>query len=263
MSEYLTDLNIADYKILQDTDDYAFSQDSVFLANLAQITANDRILDLGCGSGILATLALIKKNAAYALGIELQPRVADMAIRSAKLNGLDNKLDIICGDVKNIRALVKAESFDKVLCNPPYFTNGLLRQTNDAEGNSSNTYKADDDNINEPSKSCDKQDRRAFARCESSATLADFVQAAAFGLRFGGDCYFIVKVDRMAELIYCLKSCSLEPKRLTLIYPKLSKGIDTVIVCARKGAKVGLVTDTFIVADEQGNYTLRAKELYR
>lgn len=258
-------MNIADYKILQDTDDYAFSQDSVFLANLAQITQNDRILDLGCGSGILATLALIKKNAAYALGIELQPRVADMAVRSAKLNGLDNKFDIICGDVTDIRTLIKAESFDMVLCNPPYFTNGQLRHTDSADVNIANSSNADDYIKNELqiSNSCDKQDRRASARCESSAALDDFVRAAAFGLRFGGDCYFIVKADRMAELIYHLKSCSLEPKRLTLIYPKLSKGIDTVIVCARKGAKVGLVTDTFIVADEQGNYTPRAKELYR
>ena len=68
---YPTSLDIEDYVILQNTDDYAFSQDSVFLANTAKIDKNDKVLDLGCGSGILATLALIKKHAALAVGIEL------------------------------------------------------------------------------------------------------------------------------------------------------------------------------------------------
>ena len=62
MAEYLTDLGIKDYKIIQDTDDYAFSQDSVFLVNMAKLGSKDSVLDLGTGSGILAILALIKKN---------------------------------------------------------------------------------------------------------------------------------------------------------------------------------------------------------
>lgn len=57
------------------------------------------------------------------MGIELQPRVADMARDSAIQNGLQDKFEVICADVKDIRSILKAESFDKVLCNPPYFTN--------------------------------------------------------------------------------------------------------------------------------------------
>lgn len=81
---YPTSLDIDDYVILQDTDDYAFSQDSVFLANTAKIAKEDRVLDLGCGTGILATLALVKKRASAAVGIELQPSVANLARESAK-----------------------------------------------------------------------------------------------------------------------------------------------------------------------------------
>ena len=83
---YPTSLDIDDYVILQDTDDYAFSQDSVFLANTAKIAKEDRVLDLGCGTGILATLALVKKHASAAVGIELQPSVANLARESAKRN---------------------------------------------------------------------------------------------------------------------------------------------------------------------------------
>lgn len=232
MAKYATDLGIGDYIVFQDTDDYAFSQDSVFLANTAKIGSNDRVLDLGCGCAILSTLALVKKHAKNAVGIELQSRVADMAKESTLRNGLDDKLEIICGDVKDIRNLVKAESFDKVLCNPPYFANGnLLTDKN-------------------------------LSRTESSATLDDFVKAAAYALRFGGDLWIVIKADRLASLIYSLKAHNLEPKEAIIVYPKPSSDADVVIIKARKGAKEGLKISSFFVTDESGNYTDKYKEMY-
>lgn len=108
---YPTSLDIDDYVILQDTDDYAFSQDSVFLANTAKIAKEDRVLDLGCGTGILATLALVKKHASAAVGIELQPSVANLARESAKHNGLEGIFDIITGDVKDIKKSCRSGKF--------------------------------------------------------------------------------------------------------------------------------------------------------
>ncbi len=229
---YPTSLDIEDYVILQNTDDYAFSQDSVFLANTAKIDKNDKVLDLGCGSGILATLALIKKHAALAVGIELQPDVADMARQSAKINRLDDKLTIVDGDVKDVKNLVKAESFDIVLCNPPYFQG-------------------------------EQSTKKDLSRAESTATLADFVYAASYALRFGGDAWFVSKIDRLSPLICELSKRNLEPKEMTIVYPKLSTGADIVIIKGRKGGKVGLKTHTLIVADEKGNNTEAYKEMYK
>lgn len=229
---YPTSLDIEDYVILQNTDDYAFSQDSVFLANTAKIDKNDKVLDLGCGSGILATLALIKKHAALAVGIELQPDVADMARQSVKINRLDDKLTIVDGDVKDIKNLVKAESFDVVLCNPPYFQG-------------------------------EQSTKKNLSRAESTAALADFVYAASYALRFGGDAWFVSKMDRLSPLICELSKRNLEPKEMTIVYPKLSAGADIVIIKGRKGGKVGLLTHTLIVADENGNYTDAYKEMYK
>ena len=229
---YPTSLDIEDYVILQNTDDYAFSQDSVFLANTAKIDKNDKVLDLGCGSGILATLALIKKHAALAVGIELQPDVADMARQSAKINRLDDKLTIVDGDVKDVKNLVKAESFDIVLCNPPYFQG-------------------------------EQSTKKNLSRAESTATLADFVYAASYALRFGGDAWFVSKIDRLSPLICELSKRNLEPKEMTIVYPKLSTGADIVIIKGRKGGKVGLLTHTLIVTDEKGIYTEAYKEMYK
>lgn len=250
MARYATDLGIDDYIVFQDTDDYAFSQDSVFLANMAKLSPSDAVLDLGCGSGILSTLALVKKHVKKAVGIELQPRVADMARDSAIQNGLQDKFDVICADVKDIRSILKAESFDKVLCNPPYFTNS---------GNSGQKSVSDEgnDTLNVNAKT-----EKSVSRTESTATLDDFVKGASYALRFGGDAWFVIKADRMASLIYSLKSYNLEPKEATLIYPKPTSDVDVVIIKARKGAKEGLKISPFFVTDDNGEYTDKYKETY-
>lgn len=232
MAKYATDLGIGDYIVFQDTDDYAFSQDSVFLANTAKLAKNDVVLDLGCGCGILATLALVKRGVKRAVGIEIQPRVVEMAQESILKNGLQDKFDVICGDVKDIRTLVKAESFDKVLCNPPYFANGdLLTNKN-------------------------------LSRIESSATLDDFVSAAAYALRFGGDLWIVIKADRLASLICSLKARNLEPKEATVVYSKPTSDADVVIVKARKGGKEGLKISSLFAMDDNGEYTDKYKEMY-
>lgn len=233
MSEYLTDLGIGDYKILQDTETYAFSQDSVFLANMAKLSPRDSVLDLGCGSGILATLALIKRNVKYAVGIDVNPRICDMAKRSAQMNGLN--LKIIQGDVKDINKYLPAESFDKILCNPPYFAN------------SSKIAKGD----------------TGLARSESTTTLDDFVRSASYALRFGGDLYIVIKCARLQTLMSALTKYNLSAKEMILIYPKLSKGADAVIIGARKGGKEGLITKTFIAQNEDGSFTDEYNALYK
>lgn len=233
MSKYLTDLGIKDYKIYQDTDDYAFSQDSVFLANMANVGRRDSVLDLGCGSGILATLAVIKKGAARAVGVDVNLKSCELARESAALNGLDIK--IINCDVKAIKDHIPAESFDKVLCNPPYFT------------------------ADSPSAKGD----RGTARSESSATLDDFIKAAAYSLKFGGDLWIVIKAARLQTLMHSLKQCNLTAKQLILIYPKFSLGVDCVIASARKGGKEGLTTKSFIAQNEDGSYTDEYNKLYK
>ena len=250
MARYATDLGIDDYIVFQDTDDYAFSQDSVFLANMAKLSPSDAVLDLGCGSGILSTLALVKKHVKKTVGIELQPRVADMARDGAIQNGLQDKFEVICADVKDIRSILKAESFDKVLCNPPYFTNS---------GNSGQKSVSDEEN---DALNINTRTEKSVSRTESTATLDDFVKGASYALRFGGDAWFVIKADRMASLIYSLKSYNLEPKEATLIYPKPTSDVDVVIIKARKGAKEGLKISPFFVTDDNGEYTDKYKETY-
>lgn len=234
MSEFVTFLT-GDYKVLQDDDGYLFSADSVLLANLAKIGVEDSVIDLGTGSGVLAILTAVKKGAKRVVGVEIDSATADMARRSVKMNKLDDKISIITGDVKCIKDFVRAGEFDKAICNPPYFS-------------------ADDGFGTEGVK--------ATARKQGENTIDHFVKAGAYALKNGGDFFVVYKADRLVEIVTALHENGLEPKHITYIYPKLSKGVDTVIISAKKGGKTGLQSSTLILMDEEGKYLDKVKELY-
>ncbi len=235
MSEFVTFLT-DDYKVLQDDDGYLFSADSVLLANLAKIGKDDTVLDLGSGSGVMSILVSVKKGAKKVVGVEIDSCTAEMSRRSVKMNHLDDKIEIVTGDVKDVKALLTAGSFDKAICNPPYF--------------------GGDDGL-------EKISQRAVARKQGDCILNDFVFAASYVLKNGGDFFIVYKADRLVELITTLHQNGLEPKHITYVYPKLSKGVDTVIISAKKGGKLGLQSSTLILMDEEGKYTEKVKELYR
>ena len=234
MSKFVTFLT-GDYKVLQDDEGYLFSADSVLLANLAKIGSEDSVIDLGTGSGVLAILTAVKKGAKGVVGVEIDPATADMARRSVKMRKVDDKISILSGDVKDIKNLVRAGEFDKAICNPPYFT------ADDGFG----TVGA-----------------KATARKQGENSVEHFVRAGAYALKNGGDFFVVYKADRLVEIVTALHQNGLEPKHITYIYPKLSKGVDTVIISARKGGKTGLTSSTLILMDEDGRYFDKVKELY-
>lgn len=233
--EFETSLDIEDYVILQDSDGYTFSHDSVLLANLARLKKGAYVLDLGSGSGILSTLAVIKKGAGRAVGIELDADEADRAMRSAKLNGLEDRLSFICGDAKDIRSLVGAGEFDAILCNPPYF---------------------------EANPKLPSDGKRDVARRESTATLADFASAAAYALKNRGEAWFVIKTARVAELIALLVNANLQPKEMILLKPKPSVEADAVVIRSVKGGGKGVKLTTFTCMDENGSFFEAYKKLY-
>ena len=150
MTEYAVDLGRG-FSVLQDTEGYRFTQDPVICANLLSAGSRDRLLDLGCGVGIIAILALLKKGVKEAVGVELDPRAAELARRNAERCGLKARMSVLCADVRDAAKLLGRESFDKAVCNPPYF---------DFEDGTDGG-------------------RNAAAKRESGAVLDDFVAAAS------------------------------------------------------------------------------------
>ena len=121
-NERIDDLERNGYRIIQDTGRFCFGMDAVLLSGFARVKDGAEVLDLGTGTGIIPILLEAKTGAAHLTGLEIQEDSADMARRSVLLNGLQDKIDIVTGDIKEAGNLFGAASFDVITCNPPYMT---------------------------------------------------------------------------------------------------------------------------------------------
>ena len=119
-NERIDDLQRNGYKIIQNPSKFCFGMDAVLLSGFAQVKKDERALDLGTGTGIIPLLLSAKTEGIHFTGLEIQEESADMARRSVALNGLEEKIEIVTGDIKDASARFGASSFDVITTNPPY-----------------------------------------------------------------------------------------------------------------------------------------------
>ena len=116
----MDDLQIKGYGIIQTPGRFCFGMDAVLLSSFAKVKKQERALDLGTGTGILPILLEAKNEGAHYTGLEIQKESVDMARRSVMYNGLEDKVDVEAGDIRNASGLFGAASFQVVTVNPPY-----------------------------------------------------------------------------------------------------------------------------------------------
>ena len=236
-NERIDDLQRNHYKIIQDRERFCFGMDAVLLSGFARAQEGSRVLDLGTGTGIIPILMEAKTKAAHLTGLEIQPESADMAKRSVELNGLEEKIAIVTGDIKEAVGLFGAASFDVVTCNPPYMTelHGLT-------------------NPHGP---------KAIARHELLCTLEDVISQSAKLLVPGGNFFLVHRPFRLTEILVLLHEYRLEPKRMKLVYPFVDKEPNMVLIEANRGGKSGMkVEKPLIVYREPGVYTDEIYDIY-
>ncbi|MBQ8730086.1 MAG: methyltransferase, partial [Lachnospiraceae bacterium] len=118
--ERLDDLGRKGYKLIQNKNAFCFGMDSVLLAAFAKANEEDKCIDLGCGNGIIPILLEARTNAKHIIGLEIQDISVDLAKRSVEYNGLNDKINIVQGDIKEASSIFGAATFDVVTSNPPY-----------------------------------------------------------------------------------------------------------------------------------------------
>lgn len=118
--ERIDDLQRNGYQIIQNREKFCFGMDAVLLTGFAHARERDTMLDLGTGTGIIPLLMEAKYHCSHLTGLEIQEESADMARRSVALNDLQNRIDIVTGDIKEADQIFPAASFDCITCNPPY-----------------------------------------------------------------------------------------------------------------------------------------------
>ena len=118
--ERLDDLQVKGYQIIQNPNKFCFGMDAVLLANFARVKKGEKALDLGTGTGIIPILLEAKTQGESFTGLEIQEESADMARRSVALNHLEDKIQIVTGDIKEAAGIFGPASFDVITTNPPY-----------------------------------------------------------------------------------------------------------------------------------------------
>ena len=211
-------------KLIQSKDGYRFSIDAILLAEFVTIKQGDVVIDLGTGCGVIPLILLLTKYVGYAFGLEIQEELAGQAARNVLLNGFDDKMRVVLGDIKN--PPIAEESADVVICNPPY------RQVKSGRIN--------------------PDPRRAIARHEIMANLDDILRAARSVLRKKGRLALIYSSVRLADILVRMRRFNLEPKKIQIIYPDLNSGAMLVLVEAILGGRPGLKISPPIVG--QGNW---------
>ena len=117
--ERLDELQRNGYKIIQDPKRFCFGMDAVLLSGFAKVKRDEQVLDLGTGTGIIPILLEAKTEGKHFTGLEIQPESADMASRSVAYNGLQERVSIVTGDIKDAANILGSSSFDVITCNPP------------------------------------------------------------------------------------------------------------------------------------------------
>lgn len=235
--ERLDDLQCNGLRIIQNEKLFCFGMDAVLLTGFTRVKEGERVLDLGTGTGIIPLLLSAKTKGEHFTGLEISNSSADMARRSVRLNGLEQRIEIIQGDIKEAGELFAPASFDVVTSNPPYMIgqHGLINS--DLE--------------------------KAAARHEILCTLEDVVRAAARLVRPGGRFCLVHRPFRLAEIIRVLSGYRLEPKRMRLVYPYADREPNMVLIESVRGGNPRMTVEKpLIVYEKAGVYTSEIMELY-
>ena len=226
------------YKIIQDSEKFKFGIDAILLSHFAfnQIRNNEKVIDLGTGNGIIP-LMIAKSRANSIVGLEIQEENVEIAKRSVELNQLEEKIQIIHGDIKAVDKKFTKHSFDVVVSNPPYMINEHGKQN--------------------------PTEAKSIARHEVLCNLEDIISAVDYLLKPFGKFFMIHRPFRLPEIFSLLTKYKIEPKRMELVSPFLQKEPNLVLIEARKNANPRLqIEENLIVYEKPGIYTEKINQIY-
>lgn len=216
-------------KIIQKRDGLTFTTDAYLLAAFVS-GRHARMADLGAGTGVVSLLCAQKGKTEKIFAIERQTEFVDLIERNAELNSLCERVIPVAADVRGVDRADVGGALDAVAANPPYFRSGA--------GIAARSPLMRD------------------ARFEEHGTFADFAVCAARLLRGGGSFYVVHRADRVTDVLSCMRSAGIEPKRLIFVYPDASSSPNLLLAEGKKGAGEGLtVAPALVMYDADRRYT--------
>lgn len=225
--ERLDDLQIGGLELIQDPKKFCFGVDAVFLSDFVRVRPGENVLDLGTGNGIIPVLLSAKTEARHITGLEIQADTAEMARRSVAHNHLEDRIDIVTGDIKEAAELFKPAFFDVITINPPYMlADHGMRNPDDA---------------------------KAIARHEVLCSLDDILRESMRLMQDKSRFYMIHRPFRLTEIMIKMHQYKIEPKRIRFVHPYIDKEPAMVLIEGVRGAKPRVTVEPpLIIYDRNG-----------
>lgn len=220
-NETIEELCRVNLHVIQAKNGYRFSLDPVLLSHFAEIPAGGKVADLGTGCGIIPLLLSKPDRTRTIVGIERQAAMVGRALRSVALNKLDEQIEIVHADIRQLPERFSRESFDVVVSNPPYYSVGSGKLPVDEERN--------------------------FARHELAGGMVDFLRTAHMLLKPGGSFYIVFVAERLSELMAEMCCFRLTPKRMRSVHSRDGEPARMVLVEGRKDGRSGMIVDAPLV----------------
>lgn len=237
-NERIDDLEFNNLKIIQNTTGFCFGIDSVLLSDYAKkIKEGSKVIDIGTGTGIIGILLCGKSKLKEITGIEIQKDVAEMATRSIKLNGLEDKFKILNINIKDVFEFITPNTIDAIVTNPPY-----MKLNSGAQ------------NV-EP--------KKLISRHEIECNLEDIIKISYKLLKSKGEFYMVHRAERIVDIMYYLRKYRLEPKNIRFVQSKQNMAPNLVLIrCVKDGGNALKIDKPLIIYNEDGSYTDEIYKIY-
>lgn len=217
-------------------DQFPLGTDSVLLAAFASLRSGASVFDLGAGCGTLGMLLGASHPDCCVDGIELQPAAVAAAQEIIRQNGMEGRVSVMEGDLRQLDHL-PAKKYDAVVSNPPYFPVGSGARS--------------------------PADSRALSRTELCCTLEELSRAASRLLRSGGSFFLVHRPERLCDLMVILRAFLLEPKRMRLVRNRPGAPPSLVLLESRKDGKCGLsIGPDLLLRGEDGAESEEYRQIY-
>ena len=235
--EILEDLQRNGLKIIQKRRGFRFCTDSVLLADFCAANPGERVADMGTGSGVIPLLIAARTDSVRIHGFELQTDLADMAQRSVRLNGLEERISIHNCDARQAAGQIGYGQTDLVVTNPPYLQKG--------------------DGLVSP------DEHSAIARGGSGCPIEEWMQACSKLMRNGGRICTVFPSAQLMRLCDAMRAAGLEPKRLRLVLARPDKEAKLILLEGRKQGRPGLrILPPLITHDGEGGFSPEMRRIY-
>ena len=229
-------LNYQDLKIVQDTDSFMFSLDSVLLADFVNVNKKMNIIDFCTGNAPIPLF--LSHKIKRVIGVEIQKDIYELAKETVKINNLEDKIEVINMDVKHLPLVYETDTFDLITCNPPYFK---ITETS---------------NLN-------KNRNKAVARHELTLNLEDIFKVAKKILKNNGKIAIVHRTERLIDIISNMRNNNIEPKRIRFVFPKEGKKSNMVLIEGNKNGKPGIIIESPLIAhNDSGDYSDEIKRIF-